>query len=358
MSDYIAELRRELVDAAERERRRSAPRRALARSRRAFVPVLAGAAVAVLAGLVISLLGREQPAPSPAGPRIVGAIPIGGVPEGAAVGAGSVWVSGDDGLVRRVDPRTRGVIASVRAGTRAVAVTASADAVWVMAAVDPANQQLRLMRIDPAGDRVVARIGEFGWQGAILAATDDAVWLQRLQEAPSSLRRVDPATNRVEGASGRDWRTAMAVSEDRLWTLSSGGVLEWRDASTGRLLGRRSGFPPRRPGGPWQHTLAADSGGAWVATGQDGAITRVSRDGDVVLRAEVGANGPIALAGGSLWVTRNDGTDRDVQLARVDPATGRVTAQVPVDARVPRQLLAVGDDLWAVVSDGTALVIR
>jgi hypothetical protein len=358
MSDYIAELRRELVDAAERERRRRAPRRALVRSGRTVVPALAGAVVVVLAALIVAVLGREQPAPSPAQPRIVDTIRIGGIPRGAAIGAGSVWVTDADGLLRRVDPRTGRVVATVEAGTRATSVTASADAVWMMAAIDPDGHRVRLMRIDPATDRVAARIGRFSWDGAILAAAPDALWLQRVQQAPSPLRRLDPATNRIEGAFGRGFRTAMAADEDRLWTLSSGGVLEWRDSETGRLLGRKTGFPPRPPGGPWWHTIAADGGGAWIATGQDGVITRVAPDGDVVVRADVGANGPLALAGGSLWVTRNDGTDRNAEITRIDPATGRVTGQVRVGARLPVQLLAVGDDLWAVLSDGTAVVIR
>jgi hypothetical protein len=357
MSDYIAELRRELVDAAERERRRRAPRRALVRSGRAVVPALAGVAFVVLAGLIVAVLGREQPAPSPAQPRIVETIRIGGFPRDAALGAGSVWVSDADGLLRRVDPRSGRVIATVRAGTRATSVTSSADAVWLMAAIDQDGHQVRLMRIDPSTDRVAARIGRFDWDSAILAAAPDAVWLQRVQHAPSPLRRVAPATNRIEGAFGRDFRTAMAADGDRLWTLSSEGVLEWRDSATGRLLGRRTGFPPRPPGGPWWHRIAADGGGAWIATGQDGVITRVAPDGDVVVRADVGANGPLVLAGGSLWVTLNDGTDRDVRIARVDPATGRVTGSVSVGARLPVQLLAVGDDLWAVLTDGTAIVV-
>jgi DNA-binding beta-propeller fold protein YncE len=358
MSDYIAELRRELVDAAERERRRRAPRRALARARRTFVPVLAGVAVVALAGLIIAVLGREQPAPSPAQPRIVDTIRIGGVPRDATVGAGSVWVTDADGLLRRVDPRTGRVIATVRAGTRATSVTASADAVWLMAAIDRDGHQVRLTRIDPASSRVVARIGRFSWDGAILAAAPDAVWLQRVQLAPVPLRRVDPATNRIEVAFGRDLRTAMAADEDRLWTLSMDGVLEWRDSATGRLLGRKTGFPPRPSGGPWKQAIAADSGGAWIANGQDGVITRVATDGDVEVRADIGANGPLVLARGSLWVTLNDGTDRDARIARVDPATGRVTGSIPVGARLPMQLLAVGDDLWAVLSDGTAIVVR
>lgn len=358
MSEFITELRRELVDAAERERRRSAPRRALARSRRPLALGLASAAAIVAAIVGLAMLGRNPPEPVITAPRVVTTIRLGGVPQGAAMGAGSLWVSEADGRLLRVDPSARRVIATVSAGTRAQGVAASADAVWMMGAIDDVGHQYRLIRVDPSSNRVVARIGSYGWFGATLSAAPDAVWLQIDKQAPGPLRRVDPATNRIEGAFGRRWLTNMAAHEDRVWTLSLDGVLEWRDSATGRLLGRRPGFPDRPPGGPWKNAIAPDAEGAWVATGHDGAVTRVSSDGDVELRVELGANGPIALAGGSLWVTINDGTDRNVRIARLDPATGDVTGLLPVGARLPRQLVAVGDDLWAVLSDGTAIVVR
>jgi hypothetical protein len=359
MSDFITELRRELVDAAERERRRSAPRRALARSRRPLALAVASAAAIAAAVVGIAMLGRNAPEPVITAPRVVATIEIGGFPQGATLAAGSVWVTENDGRVLRLDPRTRRVIATIPAATSAYdAISASTEAVWIMGAVDRNAHLYRLIRIDPATDRVVARIGSFDWFGAILAAAPGAVWLQLDKQAPPPLRRVDPGTNRIEGAFGRRWLTAMAVHEDRLWTLSTDGVLEWRDSATGRLLGRRPGFAPRPPGGPWKHSMAADADGVWVATGQDGGITRVSSAGDVELGAEVGANGPLALAGGSLWITRNNGTDRDVQIARVDPDTGRVTGRLELGSRLPQQLLGVGDDLWAVLSDGTAIVVH
>ena len=84
----------------------------------------------------------------------------------------------------------------------------------------------------------------------------------------------------------------------------------------------------------------------------------MSSDGRVELTTELGANGPIALAGGSLWVTQNDASGRNAHIARVDPGSGRVTGRLPVGARLPQALVAVGDELWAVLSDGTALVVK
>jgi hypothetical protein len=35
-----------------------------------------------------------------------------------------------------------------------------------------------------------------------------------------------------------------------------------------------------------------------------------------------------------------------------------VTGRLELGSRLPQQLLGVGDDLWAVLSDGTAIVVR
>jgi hypothetical protein len=357
MSDYIAELRRELVGAAERERRRSAPRRALARSRRPLATALAGAAVAVGAVFGIAVLGREEPSP-PEAPGVIATIPLGSIPQGVAVGSGSVWVTDFEGRLLRLDPRTRRVIATLPVGTRATQVSASDDAVWVMGAVDGDAHEYRLIRVDPARNRIVARIGSFGWAGAGLAAAPGALWLQADRQMPGPLRRVDPATNRIEGAFGDARRVAMAAGGARLWTLTEDGVLEWRDSATGRSLGRRAGFAPRPPGGPYRNTIAADAGGAYVATGENGSVARISSDGRVEWNVAVGANGPIAVADDTLWVTAEDGTQRNAQLLRLDPADGHVTGRIPLGARLPSGMVAVGDELWVALSDETALVIR
>ena len=357
MSDYIAELRRELVDAAERERRRSAPRRALARTRRPFAAALAGAATVAAAAVCIAVLGREEPAPpTVASVRVVATIRLDGVPMGATMGAGSVWVSEDAGSVLRLDPGTRRVIARVPVGENASDVVASGDAVWAVAA--PQGHENYVVRIDPRRNRVIARTGSFGPFDVTLAATPGAAYAQANKQASGPLRRIDPATNRLEGAFGRRHVSAVAVGGDRLWTLSQDGVLEWRDAADGRLLGRLDGFAPLPPGGSWLNGIAADADGAWVTTGDDGSVTHVSAGGDVEWRVERGANGPIALAADSLWVAVSDVSGRHAELLRLDRANGAVTGRMALGARLPQALLPVGDDLWAFLSDGTVLVVR
>jgi outer membrane protein assembly factor BamB len=357
MSDYIAELRRELVGAAERERRRSAPRRALARTRRPLASALAGAA-AVAAGVFgIAVLGREEPVrPTIAPVHVMARIGLDGIPQAATIGAGSVWITEDAGSVLRLDPDTGRVIARVPVGDSAAGVAASADAIWVVAA--PQGHENRVVRIDPRINRVVARTPSFGPFDVTIAAAPGAVYVQTNKQAAGPMRRIDPATNRPEGAFGRRHVSAIAVGGDRLWTLSQDGMLEWRDAAGGRPLGRLDGFPPLAPGGSWRNGIAADATGAWVSTGDDGSVTRVSAGGKAEWTVELGADGPIALAGGSLWVTLNDVGGRNAELVRVDRANGAVTGRMALGARLPQALLPVGDDLWVMLSDSTVLVVR
>ena len=95
-----------------------------------------------------------------------------------------------------------------------------------------------------------------------------------------------------------------------------------------------------------------------MATGEDGAVTRVSDDLKVRERFELGARGPMVVTDGSLWVTAVDANGIDGELLRLDPGTGQVLGRLRLGARLPRALVAVGDEVWAVIGDGTVLVIR
>jgi len=354
MSAYIAELRRELVDAAERERRRSAPRRALARSRRPLALGLASAAVVLAAVLGIAVLGRNAPEPVPAAPRIVATIRVGGQPLDGTIGAGSVWIADGTGRVLRVDPRSRRVVARIPAGSQVTAIAASGDAVWAVTSIRLNVHGHQVVGIDPTSDRVVTHVLPTAAFGRLLEVAGGTVWVQSDMQAGGPLQRVDKRKDRIVGDFGRSWRSAIAGQGDVLWTLDVNGVLERRDAATGRLLARRPGFAA----GQAPTAIAPAGRGAWVATGEDGAVTRVTDDLKVRDRVELGARGPMAVTDGSLWVTTVDAKGINVELVRLDPGTGQVLGRLRLGARLPRALVAVGDEVWAVIGDGTVLVIR
>ena len=262
MSDYIAELRRELVGAAERERRRRAPRRALRRARRPLTLGLAGAAA--LAALVLGIV-RELPTPSPAGPRVVATIRLGDIPVGAATGAGRVWVSDNSGSVLVLDPKSRRRIATIATGNAAASIAASDDAVWVVAAGDHAEED--------TGSCASIRRATASSHGSLPSACSARPL--RPRPMPPGCRRPSRIPGRSAGSILRPTGSAATTGgmASPPWPAARAaldawldGVLEWRDARTGRVLGALDGFAPNPAGRTWRSGIAPDGDGRrWSA---------------------------------------------------------------------------------------------
>jgi outer membrane protein assembly factor BamB len=356
MSSFVTELRRELVEAAERERRRRAPRHVLARTSRVVVAAAASVLVLVVALAGIAVLGREHAPPAGPAPRIVATIHVGGQPVAGSLGAGSVWVADATGRVLRLDPASRRVTATFKADTEADAVSATDGAVWV--STRKRSGVHTITRIDPATNRIVDRVETHSLFESNLAAGSRYLWLQLDKQPPVRLQRIDPRVGRPSGSYGRRWLAALAVHDGVVWSLSVDGVLERRDADTGKLLSRSGGFGTVPPGSALGDAIAPGDHGAWVVTGGSGELHRVSAAGRLQLSIPIGANAPIATTGRSLWVLNNDVTLRRTELIELDARTGKELGRLALGAQVPRSLVAVGDEVWAVIGDGTILVIR
>ena len=195
MSDYLTELRRDLVDAHGRHRRsRTLPRAARALRRRPQVALAALAAAACAAGLLTGAAALRDRAPAEA-LRVVAVVPLGGQPIDATLVAGSLWVARYDGDVLRVDPVRREVVRRIRLGRNVSSIAGTARDVWVTTepAVDESGG--RLVRLDPATGDISARV-RLGAFAAVLAAGDRSLWAldsQNDTEAPVRIRRIDPA---------------------------------------------------------------------------------------------------------------------------------------------------------------------
>jgi DNA-binding SARP family transcriptional activator/streptogramin lyase len=102
-----------------------------------------------------------------------------GIVHGIAFGAGSVWVvSGGPGhqggvvqALRRVDPHTRLVQATVTVGTSPISVASAAGSIWVAS-----PREGTIERVDPTQDRVVQTI-RVGTNPIALTADDHGVWV-------------------------------------------------------------------------------------------------------------------------------------------------------------------------------------
>jgi hypothetical protein len=132
--------------------------------------------------------------------RVVAALPVAAVGP-AAVSAAGVWVVccggetflGPSRLVR-VDPATNRVVAQVLLPGLPDAVGVGSSGVWVRAAAGP------IWRVDPVTNRVVAEVtiphGLSGTRGSVLVG-HDAVWVS--DPASRTVVRIDPRSNRVVG---------------------------------------------------------------------------------------------------------------------------------------------------------------
>jgi hypothetical protein len=137
----------------------------------------AGAWVATADGQVL-LVSRKRN-------RVVAAIDAGGplgFSQTIAVGPSGVWLADPfDGLVVRIDPKTRRVMARIPAGA-VTTLAVTRDAVWGLSSMG-------LIRVDPAHDRLVAVAPDPGLRRARFVAADaGAVWTAGW----SSVSRIDP----------------------------------------------------------------------------------------------------------------------------------------------------------------------
>jgi hypothetical protein len=102
-----------------------------------------------------------------------------GVVQALAFGAGGLWVvsggpahvGGITQALRRVDPHTGLVLATIAVGSDPVSVVAAGGSVWVASRTDGVIE-----RVDPVRDRVVERIA-VGAKPIALAASGSGVWV-------------------------------------------------------------------------------------------------------------------------------------------------------------------------------------
>jgi streptogramin lyase len=348
--DFITRLGHALREAADREERRTARKRALLTAS-ARVPRLAGGVpvgavlalgVVLLVGVYALLATRPEPA-QPPGPKVVARLTPGGVLDQVQAGFGSAWAFDriDDKLLR-LDPATRRVTA--RIGVRAgIAVSVGSDAVWVTEGVND------LVRIDPRTNRVAARIplerGAFS--GGVPLPIGNTVWVVGEQRA----LRVDARTNRITKAitvahSGYAVRGG-AVLDGDLWLATS-------DLRLVRLDGR-TGAVEATFRAPFGGELAAFAGGLYLASPTEAARLDPAT-GRITWRARYADVGAAAEARGLIWVeSRDRNGDRVIA---IDPRNGRLVTSVHVGEFGVLSLGRVGSELWMTTAGGHLIVLR
>ncbi len=309
--------------------------------RRLWPLVILGALVlALAAGAVAFLLGRDGDPAAPEAadvtldgsgvvaldPRTgapLAALPLGTAPSNIAVGEGGIWVlDADNRTISLIDPDERAVQRTFSPGGTPTDLAAGAGAVWTGDGGKFGSFPVRVSRVDPAsgvvdetidlpGSRVRSYFQHGGFGQQFIAVTDDAVWVVNPDQTVS---RIDPLSNRIV-ARVRDVRASgIAAGDGGVWVIDEEGVAEI-DPETGAIA--------------WRTDVAADDltalavggGAVWAADPFHGSVWRIDPGPDSVQRTiplGLGVNS-VAFGEGAVWATNEvDGT-----VHRIDPSTNR-----------------------------------
>ena len=268
--------------------------------------------------------------------RIVSYVGVGRQPTALAVGADGVWVvNADDGTVNELDPGTGRVAHTIGIGADVNDVSIGFGSVWIANGNDGT-----VTRIDPAVGQVQRTLQltapeALGPSTVFFVAVDNHdVWAT----LGDRLLRIDPATNRVTG------RLAVGAPT----TLAAGAGSIWVTTASERLLR----IDPRS----LKVTASVElSGGAIGAAFGDGALWLVNDSSSVdridpltlaVNPAATGLQGitTVAAKAGSVWVGNRNGS-----LQRIDASNGKVLATLRVGTGV--SAIAVdGNTSWIAVT--------
>jgi virginiamycin B lyase len=244
-------------------------------------------------------------------------ISIGGTADWVLVTDSAVWVASTKPYdIVRIDPANNKIVARVRISDEACSGLAFGfNSVWVpICGSKPA-----LIRIDAMKNTIsaVLPITPAGEEGGI-ASSDDSVWM--VTDKNGTLVRVDPSTNGVRDRIHIPPGSINPVfSDGTVWiTGIESNVVTAVDASSGKVLASV-------PVGSKPRFLTAGAGSIWTLNQGDGTVSRVDEKSKQVTTIQVGipgTGGDIDYRADSVWLSVFD-----VPLTRVDASTNRVVEQ-------------------------------
>lgn len=232
---------------------------------------------------------------------------------------------------------------------------AAFGSIWVLAPDLPTKTgegTPNLVRIDPATNGIAATIELPDRLCQGIVASDDAIWAC----AVDGLVRVDPGTNAITTSvpiKGAQAFYRPAFGGGMVWALGSNSMVGDTVIRLDPTTEETTSFPVSASVGGMTYGLDA----LWLAITDDGTLIRMD---PATGATEVVASGlvspkSIVLGSDSLWVALHGGTEDqaqpgDPQVARIDPATGEVLAEVEVGGS-PQY----GVELWA---DADGVLVR
>ena len=296
MTDFLTDLREDLLDGLERyERRRRWRRAPRLRGARRVAAAAAAAAAAVLAVLIADQpRDREHPVAPPV-TRLEGFNATGLVAQD-----GKLWVAqGTAGQVLSIDLRSGRIVSRTPVGGLPGTMLSAAGSLWVL------DWEGRLLRLDPRTNRAIATLhlgqanGDLAFAAGAVWAVGDRARLLRIDPETGEITRRIPLGPGVARPPAHPRGETLAAAGDTLWIATRSGVIEV-DARSGTILGRASA--PALPAEVARRT-AADPGGLWLSSPTRREVLRIDARTRRVTRISVpGDPGPLAVVDGRLWV--------------------------------------------------------
>jgi len=225
---------------------------------------------------------------------------------------------------------------------RAEFAVAAAGSVWTTDSLDK-----RVVRIDVASNRVVARIKTKGSSPLGIAFGAGSIWVANRNSA--SVVRINPKTNKPR--KGKTIRVgsgpyAIASGAGSMWVTNEGsGTLSRINPARNRVT-----KTIRVGGGP--NGIVVAFGSVWIADYGGGQVIRLDpRTNRVTGRVPLEHADWITPTADALWVSSETN-----KVYRLDPATLAITASVDVGAN-PLASTLIGGELWVPNLDSNTVTV-
>ncbi len=293
-------------------------------------PAVPGSAPQASAELRSSAPSNPAQTPLPAGVLASIAVQHGDAPGGLAIGFGSVWVESHRGTyLYRIDPDSDRIVAQIDLGQEACGVPGIGfGRVWV----PPCSDGTRTSVIDPDTNQVVGT-----YEGGIIETVfvDGSVWTSTPTTIDGTFLRIDPTSLQPIATThvGR-WPVVAVEGDGFIWVADgdpdpSRGSISKVDPMTGLAVATLSTPDPGAGA-----MLRFAFGALWFKGSDNPRLLRIDPvSGSVTTYMIAGYEGMSQFFDanpvdglGSLWMRIADAT-----VARIDPATGRVTGTYPAD---------------------------
>jgi YVTN family beta-propeller protein len=282
--------------------------------------------------------------------RFIIDVPVGELPEGVAIGEGSVWVVARDRILYRIDPESGHVINRIGLTGTGIptGIAVGEGAVWVALGLDAPRQSL--LKISPK-DYAIDPIAIEGSAVEMVAVGGGAVWA--VSSIDNFLSKIDPTTNSVAkrvclGELGDvcigHQPVALTFSEGTLWVANALDASVWRiDPNS---LGLTEEEIPKIDLKDAPSGLAVGSGRLWVISRMSNSLTVIDAGTKGTIATITLGKGPVGVAVDvdAVWIAEASGQE----VVRIDPRTTDFSGRIPVPAG-PDQIAVGMGMVWVTI---------